>query len=320
MSKYGLKDAVDEYMPHIDEILSEARIPIFDRYMRAGLIFVDIAISGSSFDTKDELVKSEAFYKGIVPLVNDWYFAKYGELARNPKDKVYSGIVSPYGQPVLIKIPSTTSRVEVPGETAWLTFPDQLHESESLEDMIQTPLILDKMSLAEKEVLLAEFGDIVSKTRLVNLNLMSANELDEEAKNMAHGIWSHFEKAILDILSFQDQIASIGCWELHLAIEKTLKVYLKQAEGKKYYGHDLSKLAERVRGRNLGIDLSIIESLPSDKDAIQLRYSELISGVYDVVGYYKNALDLCATVTSKLKRKYKFNNAAFLLKMASWAK
>jgi len=320
MSKYELKDAVDEHMPYIDEILNEEKIPIFDRYMKAGLLFVDIAISESSFSSKKDLLKSEVFFKRIVPLVNDWYFSKYGELARNPKNKVYSGIINPYGQPVLVRIPSTTKKVEVPGETVWLTFPDRLHESESLTDMIQTTLMMDRLSLEEKEVLLAEFSDIVSKTRSINLNLMSASELDEETKNMAHGIWSHFEKAILDILSFQDQIASIGCWELHLAIEKTLKVYLKQAEEKKYYGHDLSKLGKRVRNYNSDIDLSTIESLPSDKVAIQLRYSEIISSVYDVVDYYKNALDLCATVTSRLKKRYILNNMAILLKRPPWAK
>lgn len=320
MSKYELKDAIDEHMPFIDEILQESKVAIFDRFMHAASIFVDVAITDSSFGSKEELLKSEAFFKGIIPLVSDWYWEKYGELARSPKNKIYSGIINPYGQPVLLKIPSTTSRIEVQNETAWLIFPDCLQESESLADMIQTPLILDKLPANEKDVLLSEFEEVVSMTRSINLNIMSASELDAEATNMAQGIWSHFEKAIVDIFSFQNQQASIGCWELHLAIEKTLKVYLKQVDGKKHYGHNLNALGGKARIYIPEIDLSMIKSLPSDKDAIQLRYSELVKNVDEAVGYYKKALALVFFITSKLSRKYKFNNASFLIKMAPWAK
>lgn len=253
-------------------------------------------------------------------MVNDWYWEKYGELAKNPKTKVYSGIINPYGQPVLVKIPSTTSEIEVPNETAWLTFPDCLQESESLAEMIQTPSILDKLPKYEKEVLLSEFDEVVSMTRSINLNIRSVSELDAEATDMAQGIWSHFEKAIVDILSFQNQQASIGCWELHLAIEKTLKVYLNQADGKKHFGHNLNALGNKAKIYIPELDLSMIRSLPSDKDAIQFRYSELVQNVGKAVVYYKKALALVFFITSKLSRKHKFNNASFLIKMAPWAR
>lgn len=320
MSKYELKDAIDEHMPFIDEILQESKIAIFERFIRAASIFVDVAITDSSFGSKEELLKSEAFFQGIIPLVRDWYWEKYGELSKSPKDKFYSAIINPYGQPVLVKIPSAISRIEVPNETAWFTLPDCLQESESLTDMIQTPSILDKLPSNEKEVLLLEFDEVVFMTRAINLNIMSASELDAETTNMAQGIWSHFEKAIVDILSFQNQQASIGCWELHLAIEKTLKVYLKQADGKKHYGHNLNTLGDKARLYIPEIDLSMIKSLPSDKDAIQFRYSELVKNVDEAVGYYKKALALVTLITSKLPRKYGFNNASFLIKMAPWAR
>lgn len=73
MSKYELKDAIDEHMSFIDEILQESKVPIFDRFMRAASIFVDVAITDSSFGSKEELLKSKAFFEGIIPLVNDWY-------------------------------------------------------------------------------------------------------------------------------------------------------------------------------------------------------------------------------------------------------
>ncbi|MGF1693929.1 hypothetical protein, partial [Photobacterium kagoshimensis] len=60
MSQYDLKDAISEHMPFIDELLQKMNVPIFNRYMRASYIFVDVAVIDSSFETKDELLKSKA--------------------------------------------------------------------------------------------------------------------------------------------------------------------------------------------------------------------------------------------------------------------
>lgn len=320
MGEYKLKDAIDEHMPVIDELLQSDKIPIFKRFMIAARLFVEDAVIDSSFNSKEELLKSKAYFGIIIPLVNDWYFEKYGQLARNPYVKIYSGIITPYGQPVLIKIPSTTTKVEVPNKTAWMSFPDHLQENESLTEMIKIPLKLEKLTVIEIEKLLTEFNDVVSKTRSINLNIMSADELDEDYSNMAQGIWSHFEKSIVDIISLQNQQASIGCWELHLAIEKTLKVFLNQKDGKKHFGHDLKSLRDKVKSYVPEVDLSLIDSLPSDKDAIQMRYSELITCIDDAVSYYQKALMLVFAITNKLSRKHKFNNSSFLLEMPPWAK
>lgn len=63
MSRCDLKDAIDEHMPFIDEILQSSEVAIFDRFMRAASIFVDVAITDSSFGSKEELLKSEAFLR-----------------------------------------------------------------------------------------------------------------------------------------------------------------------------------------------------------------------------------------------------------------
>ncbi|MGP9765452.1 hypothetical protein ACT3UM_06955 [Halomonas sp. AOP13-D3-9] len=320
MSDFGLKEAIDEHMPFIDEYLKNLNVPIFDRFMRAAYLFVDIAVIDSTFESKKELLKSKAFFEGLIPLFNDWYHDKYGELAKNPSEKTYSGIIAPYGHPVLIKIPATTSKVEIPYETAWLTFPDCLSEDESIIGMAQTNIDLDKLSLDEMDKLSEEFSEVVSLTRKINLNINSAHGLDKNAANMAQGIWGHIEKSITDILSFKSSQASIGCWELHLAIEKTLKVYLKQALGVRRTGHDLIKLSNEVNNHDESLDFSVIQSLPSDKDAINMRYAELVKNVNAAVDYYKKALRLIEEVTSKYEKKYSLNNASLLLKVAPWAK
>lgn len=320
MNEYGLKEAIDEHMPFIDEHLQKSNIPIFNRFMRAAYLFVDVAIVDSSFESKDDFLKSETFIEGLIPLVNNWYWDKYGKLAKNPTNKVFLGIIAPYGHPVLVKIPSTTNKVEVQYETAWLTFPDCLGENESITDMVQIKIDLDKLTTKESDRLSTEFNEVVSMTRKINLNIGSAAGLDKEAFNMAQGIWGHVEKSIIDILSFQDPQASIGCWELHLAIEKTLKVYLKQICGSRVFGHDLNVLSKKIKNHDASLDFSVIQSLPSDKDAIKLRYAEIVTNVSDALNYYKKALRLIEQITSKYERKYSMNNASLLLRVAPWAK
>jgi hypothetical protein len=320
LSKYTLKDAINEHMPFIDELLGESNIPVFKRFIQAASIFVDVAIVDSSFETKEELFKSKAYFEGILPLVNDWYWEKYGQLAKNPKDNVYSGILSSYAQPILIKIPATTSRIEVKGESSWLTFPDCLQSTEILHGMLEPAINLKKLTDNERAKFNEEANQVVSLTRSINLNVMSATDLDSETRSMAVGIWSHFEKAVSDILSFQHEIASIGCWELHLAIEKSFKIFLKQKSGKKHTGHDLMTLSNKSKKYVPDIDVSLISELPSDKEAINLRYAEIIRTTHDAVKYYKNTLLLVDFLTSNLDRNYRFNNASFLIKMAPWAK
>lgn len=320
MFEYGLKEAIDEHMPFIDEHLHKLNVPIFKRFRCAAYLFVDFAVIDSSYKNKEEILKSKVFFEGIIPLSNFWYLNKYGELAKDPTTRVFSGIITPYGHPILVRIPATTTRVEVPYETAWLTFHDCLSENESIEDMAQTKIDLDKLPEEEMDRLTTEFSEVVSITRKINLNVRSVGGIDEKTANMAGGIWGHVEKSIVDILSFQDNQASIGCWELHLAIEKTLKVYLKQICGSWTFGHDLKKLSTKVNSLNASLDFSVIQSLPSKKDAIKYRYSELVSNVSEAVDYYKKALRLIECVTNQYERKYSMNNASFLVKMAPWAK
>lgn len=52
MSEYGIKEAVYEHMPFIDEHLKKLNVPIFDRFMHAAYLFVDIAVIDSSFKIK----------------------------------------------------------------------------------------------------------------------------------------------------------------------------------------------------------------------------------------------------------------------------
>lgn len=315
-----LKDHIYEHMPYIDEILAEQNIPIDKRFFRAGKLFVETAIKESSLQCNDELLKSEEYRECILPLFNDWYHEKYGDLAKGLGSDVYSGIVLAYGQPVKLSIPSTTSQVVEEGRLAEMTFPDYLQESEAIEEFIQLKFDLSKIEEGLAKKLRDQIANVVALTRSINLDVNMAGNMSVSAFNMAQGIWSHFEKGISDILTLRSELASIACWEFHLAIEKSIKVLVHSKTGQSKRGHNLNDLISSLNKYESGINSSVLSGLPSDKDAIKLRYAEMIKSPIDAFNYYLIALEFVGDLVSRLEHKSGIKNASITLKMAPWAR
>ncbi|OOV88339.1 hypothetical protein [Oceanospirillum linum] len=313
-----LKKFIDQIMPQIDEVFTEHNFPIHERFMKAAVFFVENCIKGSSLGDSENILEHDAFSRDIVPLFMQWYYETYGELAKPPHQSDTYGIVTSYAQPIKIKIPLTTSSLTEKG-TCWLKFPDSIEETESYTDFIDDKVRLEALVSERLRVLENEVLEVASKTRKIHLNLMSVSGLEPETLSMKNGIWAHFEKAIDDIISFNTDRVSIGCWELHLAVEKSFKVLIKQKIGKKIFGHNLLSLYEESKQFCADLDVESLKSLPSEKDAIKLRYAEQFMHLDKAIEHYKTALNIVCTLTENLDRKLRFNNAALEIKQAPWA-
>jgi hypothetical protein len=311
-----LRDHISEHMPYIEEILAEQNIPIHKRFFIAGKLFVETVIEESSFQSNDELLGIEVYRECILPLFSDWYYEKYGDLAKGLGNDIYSGIVLAYGQPVKLNIPATTNEVVEEGKLAKMTFPDHLQKSEVIEELIQPKFDLFKMEECSAKELRSQIAKVVALTRSINLDLNMASNISQPASNMAQGIWSHFEKGISDILTLKNELASIACWEFHLAIEKSIKVLINSKSGISKRGHNLDDLIAFLSKYENGVDSSAISGLPSDKDAIKLRYAEIIKTATDAFNYYLIALCFVGDIVSRLEHKIGIKNASLTLKMA----
>lgn len=322
MKNEELRAEIYTYLPMIDELLDTQEVPVYDRLLRAATLFVEIyeievVIAGTTI-SENNLIKHPFFFEEFVPIFRDWYFEKYGDFTENPQNRNYSGLIVIFGQPCLINIPSTVSKIETPGETAWLKFPDSLQDNESIEQMMAVSRNLEKLSEEEYKKVTSDLSNVVALTRKINLSIMSADNLNKEASNMIQGIWPHIEKCISDICTLEKSKASVGCWELHLAIEKALKVFLHQHCNQKVKGHDLLVLGEIINKNHDSIDLSILKLLPHSDDAIKLRYGEKVLDINEIIDHYNNALKFLEYLTYQYKRKYSIYNAAFLIKAAPW--
>ncbi len=315
-----LIDFINEALPDIDNYLTEQNIPIYQRFYCAGRLFVEAYVTSPNFSSTDELLKSEVYFESILPLFNNWYFNKYGELSSNPSKNYYAGMVLLYGQPVELKIPSSVGEVVEVGKLAKMTFVDHLHHSEKIESLLVPNVDLKKMDEDSYTSLRSEIEKVVCFTRSINLDLNTFSNLDLDTSNMAKGVWSHFEDGINKIVGLKSELASIACWDFHLAIEKSIKVLTFSKCGKYKFIHSLSNLLEDLQSSGVMLDSSSLLDLPSDAEAIKLRYAQLIKSPNDAFNYYMDALKFVSQVASKLEHEFVFKNVSFIIKKAPWAR
>lgn len=310
-------------MPLIDESLDEFKIPISKRLMLATGLFVAECVRPARADDgswKSDFAGSDLLLKTIIPTISDWLWAKYGELCKSDCDETLSGILCSYAQPLLIKIPITIRRVEMPGKSAWFTFPDQLREDESIQAMVGNALNLQIMEEKQRNDLREEARNVVALTRSINLNLTWIGAVDDRAFSVAATIWAHFEQAIDGILSFRAEHAATACWDLNFALEKCFKVFLRSKGEAPPHTHDLKRLSKLAAVHGLFVSDALLRQLPNDREAIQLRYPELSMDTLTATSHYKAALSLAEQITSMFPRSVTMNNASLLIAAAPWAR
>ena len=165
-----------------------------------------------------------------------------------------------------------------------------------------------------------QIAEIIAYSRSINIDINTSSELDQSARNMSMGIWGHFEKGLSDILANKPELSAVACWEFHLAIEKSLKVLIHSKTGQGKHGHCLDDLIGWLKQYGCELDSSELMRLPSDRDAIKLRYAEMMKQPIEAFSYYLIALKFVANVCTKLDHEYGFKNSSFTLQMAPWAR
>lgn len=322
MSNIEMNQYIRESLNVIDDGLNVKNVPIYDRFFIASRMFVSDFIEDTSYSSKAEFLKSDAFFECIVPVVHDWYLDKYGGLATSPHENFFSGVITIRKQPILIKFPATISIVEKEGEKAWIKFLDYLDQSEDIQAMLQGRNIsLDSLSRNQKYKVEQRIEEVVACLRTISINLTEL-KADSKTINLARTIVDELERASLDITSYEKNRIANSCWHTHLAIEKTMKVFLKQNIGQFEVTHDLKSLLSKIRGcpqgKSLNIDPSVIDSFP--KNVVALRYGEDSVSAEKALLFYNKALPLIRDISSVLVRSFGIRNASILIKKPAWVK
>lgn len=318
----GDKDLVDffEYqLPIFDEILAQAKTPLKQRPFFATMDFIEYCIVDIKNESKENMLE-KPWFRFFYQQIAEWYSQRYGDAMKGNSEKHALGVVLIYGTPFEVQIPlSVTDRWESPTER-WFCWPNEVLEQENVLDWIVNPPNFERMSMEELSSMKTCVIDVVNSIRTLRINLMTATKEDAALRKLADGIPSHIEKSGNDILSMSGATISSSVWELHLAMEKALKLLVRQRGKNPGNTHDLANLLDKANSlEGISLDVALLHDLPSHHDAIRHRYGEAPELAIDrAVMNYRIALTVVTEVTAALSRRFFMKNARFLIKVPPW--
>lgn len=300
----------------IDTFLSKEEVDIPDRPFTAADMFVKTSLVSVNDKPPDHYI-TESWFKYIIRPIRKWYQTKYGAVATLARHKVSKGVVLYNDAFYELDIPL---RLIVPkGELREFIFPKEILPFEDELSFVKHP---PNFSSDTQET--SKFKDSVRKvinlTRSINNNLTTSHFKHQLCHELSEGIEAHIQKTVEDILSNQTSRYLISYWEIHLAIEKSIKVLIVQANKPIRPTHDLIELRNLLNQIRPGlIQSGIIEQFPGHRDVISYRYGNgptIKKG--DVHANYLRALELLDLLTKEFDRKYIFNNTVFVLQKLPW--
>jgi HEPN domain-containing protein len=193
-------------------------------------------------------------------------------------------------------------------------------EQENVQDWIVKPPNFKLMSVEELSAVKVDLIGVANSIRTLRVNLMTATKEAEGMHKLADGIPSHIYKSANDILRMSAASISSSVWELHLAMEKSLKILVRQKGGNPGNTHNLTNLLGKANSlKEVSIDPCLLRDLPSHHDAISHRYGEAPEMTIDrALANYRLSLTVVTEVTAALSRKFFMKNARFLIKLPPW--
>lgn len=307
-----------ETLPWIDEHLASSGTPVQNRPLIVACQIVDLFVIEIRGDTKENYF-DKTWFAGIFKLIYKWYERRYGDTLKKSRQAKAFGIVTYFGTPYLLQVPLVFTE---PGEngTAWLHFPREVLPSEDSLGWIETPLPLDTMKPKHKQALRIAATRVASALRAINLDLNLADLTEERHRGLARSVIRHLEKAASDTVANDRENISLAIWDLQMACEKSIKVYLSQKKIEYPATHDLRKLQKlALDGADWPEARAAMPGMPSEKRVIAWRYAEIRPPTpKEVERIYNSALSLCGEYAKRLSRKLVLNNASIQLRRPPW--
>jgi HEPN domain-containing protein len=315
-----LNEFLGYQLPVFDDILAESQKPLSERPLAAALYFIDYCVVEIKGDSKENFFEKE-WFKSIYKLIKQWYDDRYGVARKSIKDSIALGVLLIYKTPFELNIPLSIPQEWVDDDKRWFCLPISVQDNEKVFDWIMRKPNIETMSGSDLEDLKNLITDIATNNRAIHVNLMTAS-LEPAQHKISNTIPAHLDKAVRDILSLDKGRISTSYWEIHLAIEKALKLIILQNKHDHQNEHNLNKLCRIANNiKEVAIDCDKLSKFPSDKEAIQQRYGEGSSfKIQESVENYISACAVIASLTNALKRKIIMTDARFLISPPPWEK
>ena len=137
---------------------------------------------------------------------------------------------------------------------------------------------------------------------------------------MAAAITTHIGNAVSSFCDGREAAKQLAIWDLHLAVEKTLKVFLLHKGVSPPNIHDLADLEVRAREWSLLTPLEdLVSALPTGRDAVKYRYGELpVPAVGTFYEWYETALEVIDHLVNQLARGFFADHASITIQALPW--
>lgn len=318
MDEKEFLDACEHWLELFDQEFSFLEIPPSNRPLKAAIKLVkEGAIEIKGIDSWQQDYLTSDWFALIVRAIKSWYEGRLGTAAIHPKNSMLSGLILIHGTPTKIEIPVTTAEIEVEGESSWMRFPHELLPSEKIESFFPTKPNLQNSQLLADQDFLQLLSDVIGRSRRINLSLMMRYSDNDDTNNMAAVIWAQMEDGIRKLLSFESPQITASCWDFHLALEMTFKVFIG-LHGKVKHVHDLNVLSQDAEQFGLTVSSEILTKLPKDKEAISRRYAQNPARFQDAYQIYLGCLELMDEICLALPKSIDLSQAKLLLKKPKW--
>jgi HEPN domain-containing protein len=320
MSNEQLKELIEMQLEMVDDWYAEQGISVNQRLLKATILIAGNCISSESTPESTNVV-DKPWFPVVFELVEYWYKDRYGEDYFNQDNREFrSGIVTIYNNPFEVRIPLTIFKPEEVGKTVWITFPNEVLDEEEPLDWIQNKPNLNRLNDDQLDCLEKDIIEVSSSIRNIHMGLISADFTEPPNTTLAGSIQTHLSHAATNILQSRTEDLSLSFWECHLAVEKVIKLYLRQKNLSPPNTHDLNKL-RRLTEQHIqsGVLDEQFSRLVSDKDAIKYRYGEHEDvTLAHAIGNYRDTLKIVEFFAEALNRKRDLNNLSMLVKILPW--
>tara|TARA_R110002111_G_scaffold262878_1_gene342634 strand:- start:26453 stop:27454 length:1002 start_codon:yes stop_codon:yes gene_type:complete len=311
------RDFIHSQLVILDAMLIEANEPVHGRPMRASMLFVTECIVSINDEEIDDDFLLQDYFGDILAVTTQWYRIRYGsELLKTPSDNIH-GVVAAFGTPLSLQIPRIPEFGTPKTAVKRMVFADGVLDEENPMEWVTPAPDFGDFKTEATRALREDVTRVSSALRQVYRRILVADFSSSEERNLASSVEGHLEKSAADIESSRYGAA---VWEIHLCVEKILKVFLRQTGAYVPHSHDVSKLVTAAEEAGLPSCGHLnLHQLPPDGDAIRHRYEELPSPTFkEIMEIYDVAIHVTAHVAGALKQSSFAENKEFYIKALPW--
>jgi hypothetical protein len=289
-----LRDSVSHYLTEVDPILAKEEMPLRYRALQSALTYVEDMVQEVRGGTLDAPI-GQPWFDAIHYEALRWYHERYGDAMRVDTEGNARGVTLIGGAPIAFSFPLTVARPGSQPLTIRLWFPDNLREDEDPITFIDGDIGLHTFPESAREQLRREIVDTVGQIRQLNRGLRFA-ELSSTAQALVSRVMWSLRHAAESISANSAERLGLAVWELNLATELSIKVFLTQRGVKFPKIHDVNELYRLAVAAGLpAVEAGKLNQFPTVPTVIKYRYGEEPSpSLTDVISLYRAVLMVTA--------------------------